>query len=100
MQRILDFHIQPKQSDNVVADITITNSTFTECDNVVDSVVGIFYIANGTTLTVGGNTFRGYTLQEDGSMSMFCFGWPPMLNVNDLGIWTGAQQTFIYQAAE
>ena len=89
-------HIQPKESDNVVADITITNNTFKNCDNVVDSVVGIFYVAEGTTLTIGHNTFEDYTLQPDGTPGMFCFGWPPMYEVDNLDYWTGDIQTFTY----
>ena len=96
-QAIRYIHIQPSASDNVVADITITNNTFQNCSNVVDSVVGIFYIASGTTLTVGGNSCSDYKpAQEDGTAGMFCFGWPPMLTVDYLSVWTGAQQTFTY----
>ena len=95
-QAIRYIHIQPGASDNVVADITITNNTFMDCENVVDSVVGIFYIAEGSTLTVGGNTFEGLEPEADGSTGKLCFGWPCMDGIDNIDAWTGAEQTFTY----
>ena len=89
-------HIQPKVSDNVVANITITNNTFKNCDKVVDSVVGIYYIAEGSTLTIGNNTIENCTTNPDGTSDKLCFGWPQMKEASKLSDWEGALQTFTY----
>ena len=96
-QAIRFIHIQPRVSDNVVADITITNNKFENCNKVKDAVVGIYYIAEGSTLTVGNNEFEDCNpAQEDGTAGMFCFGWPAMDGVDYLDVWKGAEQTFTY----
>ena len=81
-------HIQPSASDNVVADITITNNTFKNCDKVKDSVVGIYYV-DGSTITVGGNTFEG--LASGDKLSV---GWPEEAALKNISNWTGELCTF------
>ena len=94
-------HVQPLVTDNVVADITITNNTFQNCDKVVDSVVGIFYVAEGSTLTVGNNTFAGCNEpNEDGTSGMFCFGWPAQEGVDYVDIWSAATNTTFTYGSE
>lgn len=94
-------HVQPLVSDNVVADITITNNTFQNCDKVVDSVVGIFYVADGSTLTVGNNTFADCNApNEDGTSGMFCFGWPAQEGVDYVDIWSAATNTTFTYGSE
>lgn len=96
-QAIRYIHVQPKQTDNVVAAMTITNNVFEDCDNVKDSIVGIFYIAEGSTLKVGNNKFSGYS-QPDINVhpSRFCFGWPAMIVVDDYAVWQGNETTYTY----
>ena len=94
-------HVQPLVTDNVVADITITNNTFQNCDKVVDSVVGIFYVAEGSTLTVGNNTFADCNApNEDGTSGMFCFGWPAQEGVDYVDIWSAATNTTFTYGSE
>lgn len=94
-------HVQPLVTDNVVADITITNNTFQNCDKVVDSVVGIFYVADGSTLTVGNNTFADCKEpNEDGTSGMFCFGWPAQEGVDYVDIWSAATNTTFTYGSE
>ena len=94
-------HVQPLVTDNVVADITITNNTFQNCDKVVDSVVGIFYVADGSTLTVGNNTFADCNApNEDGTSGMFCFGWPAQEGVDYVDIWSAATNTTFTYGSE
>lgn len=94
-------HVQPLVIDNVVADITITNNTFQNCDKVVDSVVGIFYVAEGSTLTVGNNTFADCNApNEDGTSGMFCFGWPAQEGVDYVDIWSAATNTTFTYGSE
>lgn len=94
-------HVQPLVTDNVVADITITNNTFQNCDKVVDSVVGIFYVADGSTLTVGNNTFADCNEpNEDGTSGMFCFGWPAQEGVDYVDIWSAATNTTFTYGSE
>ena len=84
-------HIQPSASDNVVANITITNNTFKNCDKVKDSVVGIYYV-DGSTITVGGNTFENLT---DGETSAkLSVGWPEENDLKVVSNWTGEPKTF------
>lgn len=84
-------HIQPKASDKVVADITITNNTFKNCDKVKDSVVGIYFV-DGSTITVGGNTFENLT-DEDTSAKL-SVGWPEEEELKTVSNWTGEPKTF------
>ena len=94
-------HVQPLVTDNVVADITITNNTFQNCDKVVDSVVGIFYVAEGSKLTVGNNTFADCNApNEDGTSGMFCFGWPAQEGVDYVDIWSAATNTTFTYGSE
>lgn len=85
-------HIQPKASDKVVADITITNNTFKNCDKVKDSVVGIYFV-DGSTITVGGNTFENLT-DEDTSAKL-SVGWPEEEELKTVSNWTGEPQTIV-----
>ena len=84
-------HIQPGVSDKVVADITITNNTFKNCDKIKDSIVGIYYV-DGSTITVGGNTFENLT-DEDTSAKL-SVGWPEEVELKTVSNWTGEQKTF------
>ena len=84
-------HIQPKASDKVVADITITNNTFKNCDKIKDSIVGIYYV-DGSTITVGGNTFENLT-DEDTSAKL-SVGWPEEEELKTVSNWTGEPKTF------
>ncbi len=85
-------HIQPKASDKVVADITITNNTFKNCDKVKDSVVGIYFV-DDSTITVGGNTFENLT-DEDTSAKL-SVGWPEEEELKTVSNWTGEPQTIV-----
>ena len=84
-------HIQPKASDKVVADITITNNTFKNCDKIKDSIVGIYYV-DSSTITVGGNTFENLT-DEDTSAKL-SVGWPEEEELKTVSNWTGEPKTF------
>ena len=84
-------HIEPKASDKVVADITITNNTFKNCDKIKDSIVGIYYV-DGSTITVGGNTFENLT-DEDTSAKL-SVGWPEEEELKTVSNWTGEPKTF------
>lgn len=84
-------HIQPGVSDKVVADITITNNTFKNCDKIKDSIVGIYYV-DASTITVGGNTFENLT-DEDTSAKL-SVGWPEEEELKTVSNWTGEQRTF------
>ena len=84
-------HIEPKASDKVVADITITNNTFKNCDKIKDSIVGIYYV-DGSTITVGGNTFENLT-DEDTSAKL-SVGWPEEEKLKTVSNWTGEPKTF------
>ena len=84
-------HIEPKASDKVVADITITNNTFKNCDKIKDSIVGIYYV-DGSKITVGGNTFENLT-DEDTSAKL-SVGWPEEEELKTVSNWTGEPKTF------
>ena len=91
-QAIRFIHIQPKATDHVVADITITDNVFKNCDHVVDSVVGIYYV-DGSTITVGGNSFEQLG-DVDGISSKLSVGWPEEEELKVVSNWTGAAKTF------
>ena len=91
-QAIRFIHIEPDAAKRVVADITITNNVFKNCDNVVDSVVGIYYV-DGSTITVGGNSFE--QLGDVGGVSKkLSVGWPEEEELKVVSNWTGAEKTF------
>lgn len=88
-------HVQPKADDNVTVAITITGNTFKNMDKVKDSCVGIYYIADGSTLTLGGNTFSDWGEGDvvgdaTGKLSIM---WPEMNNLKAISEWTGAVKT-------
>lgn len=88
-------HVQPKADDNVTVAITITGNTFKNMDKVKDSCVGIYYIADGSTLTLGGNTFGDWGEGDvvgdaTGKLSIM---WPEMNNLKAISEWTGAVKT-------
>lgn len=91
-QAIRYIHIQPSASDNVVADITITNNTFKNCDKIKDSVVGIYYV-DGSTITVGGNIFENLEA-ENGVSGKLSVGWPEEQELKRVANWTGGLKTF------
>ena len=91
-QAIRFIHIEPDAAKRVVADITITNNVFKNCDHVVDSVVGIYYV-DGSTITVGGNSFE--QLGDVGGVSKkLSVGWPEEEELKVVSNWTGAEKTF------
>ena len=91
-QAIRFIHIEPDAAKRVVADITITNNVFKNCDNVVDCVVGIYYV-DGSTITVGGNSFE--QLGDIGGVSRkLSVGWPEEEELKVVSNWTGAEKTF------
>ena len=91
-QAIRFIHIEPDAAKRVVADITITNNVFKNCDHVVDSVVGIYYV-DGSTITVGGNSFEQLG-DVDGISSKLSVGWPEEEELKVVSNWTGAAKTF------
>lgn len=88
-------HVQPKANDNVTVAITITGNTFKNMDKVKDSCVGIYYIADGSTLTLGGNTFSDWGEGDvvDGATGKLSIMWPEMNNLKAISEWTGAVKT-------
>lgn len=91
-QAIRYIHIQPSLSDGVIANITITNNTFNNCDKVI-SPVGIYYV-DGSTITVGGNTFKELSTGADGKSGALSVGWPAMDALKIVKNWTGETKTF------
>lgn len=85
-------HIEPSASDSVVADITITNNVFRNCDKVKDSVVGIYFV-NGSTITVGGNTFENLEI-SNGTSGKLSVGWPEEDELKTVSNWTGEAASF------
>ncbi len=85
-------HIEPDMSDNVIANITITNNTFKNCNKIKDSVVGIYYV-DGSTITVGGNTFEDLE-DTEGYSSKLSVGWPEEEELKTVANWTGELKTF------
>ena len=84
-------HIEPSASD-VVADITITNNVFRNCDKVKDSVVGIYFV-DGSTITVGGNTFENLEI-SNGTSGKLSVGWPEEEELKTVSNWTGEAASF------
>lgn len=87
-QAIRYIHIQPPDDANVIADVTITNSVFKNCDKVC-AVAGIFYLDSGSTVTVGGNTFENLSV-TDGVSNQMGVGWPNLDVFKEVATWTGA----------
>ena len=95
-QAIRYIHIQPSASDNVIADITITNNIFKNCDKIKDSVVGIYYV-DGSVITVGGNTFENLGASDDRSNKL-SVGWPEEDDLKIVANWTGETKKFTINA--
>ncbi len=93
-QAIRYIHVQP--SNNPVVEITITNNTFKDCENVVDSVVGVYFVSTESTITVGGNTFEGWGDRDvtDGRSAKLSVGWPEVEELKTVAVWKGNLQTF------
>lgn len=91
-QAIRYIHIQPKLSDNVEADITITNNVFKNCDKVL-AVAGIFYLGD-SKITIGGNEFEDLVIDASGKSDQLGIGWPNNEELKIVEYWTGAEQTF------
>ena len=96
-QAIRYIHIEPNVSANVVADITITNNTFKNCDKVKDSVVGIYFV-DGSTITVGGNTFEELVGEGETTSEKLSVGWPMEEELEIISNWTGENRTFTINA--
>ena len=86
-------HIEPSASDSVVADITITNNVFRNCDKVKDSVVGIYFV-DDSTITVGGNTFENLEI-SNGTSGKLSVGWPEEEELKTVSNWTGEAASFL-----
>lgn len=76
----------------MVADITITNNVFRNCDKVKDSVVGIYFV-DGSTITVGGNTFENLEI-SNGTSGKLSVGWPEEEELKTVSNWTGEAASF------
>lgn len=96
-QAVRYIHIQPKASDNVVANIIITNNTFNNIENVKDSIVGIYYLSGN--ITVGGNTFSEWAADdcEDGKTGKLSVGWPEVDALKQISLWEGENVTYSFK---
>ena len=59
---------------------------------MVDSVVGIYYV-DGSTITVGGNSFEQLG-DIDGVSRKLSVGWPEEEELKVVSNWTGDEKTF------
>lgn len=87
-------HIQPpKDSGTIVDNITITNNEFFNCENVKDSIAGLFFIT-GSNLTIGGNRFEGLLSEGETESEKLCVDWPQNKMFCEVSLWTGEAQSF------
>lgn len=105
-QAIRYIHIQPSTSPNM--DITITGNTFKDCGNVADSIVGIYFVGDQSTITVGGNSFEGWGEGDvtEGKTEKLSIGWDSAANdtvlteLKEISRWTGENQTYTFNKAD
>lgn len=92
-------HVQPDAGDHVTMDITITGNTFKNLDKVNDSCVGIYFIEDGSTLTLGNNSFSDWAEGDvvNGVTDKLSVMWPEMTELKTISKWTGSVQTITLQ---
>ena len=95
-QAIRFIHIQP--SNSPVVNIKIANNKFLNCDKIADGVVGIYYVSEESTITVGGNTFEGLEI-ANGNSGQLSVGWPEVEALKTVSYWTGEEKTFVIDSA-
>ena len=92
-QAIRYIHIQPpKDSGTIVDNITITNNEFKDCENVKDSIAGLFYI-KVSCLKIGGNQFEGLLSKDETESEKLCVDWHEAFY--EVSLWTGKAQSFV-----
>lgn len=92
-------HVEPDAGDHVTMDITITGNTFKNLDKVNDSCVGIYFIEDGSTLTLGNNSFSDWAEGDvvNGVTDKLSVMWPEMTELKTISKWTGSVQTITLQ---
>lgn len=94
-QIIRYIHIQPNVDEMPVINMTFTNNTFRNCDKVAGEIIGIYYVGEGSIVTIGRNTFE----DVDAEAERICVGYP--VNIEDLATpesWTGEVMSYTVPA--
>lgn len=92
-QAIRYIHIQPLEASGTIVDkITITNNKFFNCENVKDSIAGLFYI-KVSCLKIGGNQFEGLLSKGETESEKLCVNWHEAFY--EVSLWTGKAQSFV-----
>ncbi len=89
-------HYQPKSGAAV--DFTITNNIFKNCDKIGEkgAIAGIYYFGAGSTLTIGGNTFEDWNVEDVSNefAKKMIIGWPAIETFKNIETWKGNITTF------
>lgn len=95
-QLVRFIHYQPRSGAAV--DFTITNNTFRNCDKIGEkgAIAGIYYFGAGSTLTIGGNTFKDWNVENVSNTfsEKMVIGWPAIEKFQNIETWEGNITTF------
>ena len=88
-------HIQPSGNTSIaIPELVIVDNIFRDCENVKDSIAGLFFI-KGSNLTIGGNQFEGLLSEGETESEKLCVDWPQNKMFCEVSLWTGEAQSFV-----
>ena len=88
-------HIQPSGNTSIaIPELVIVDNIFRDCENVKDSIAGLFFI-KGSKLTIGGNQFEGLLSEGETESEKLCVDWPQNKMFCEVSLWTGEAQSFV-----
>ena len=88
-------HIQPSGNTSIaITELVIVDNKFKDCENVKDSIAGLFFIT-GSKLTIGGNQFEGLLSEGETESDKLCVDWPQNDMFCKVSLWTGEAQSFV-----
>lgn len=96
-QALRYIHVEPQNDATVIANITITNNHFYNLDKIYEDVIGIYFMDEGSSITVGGNTFDGWAEGDatGGVANKLYVGYPKRIDaLTTISCWEGEETTY------